>query len=32
VSRMRDGDVVEVEVSGIGLLRNYVCDAAANGT
>ena len=28
VSAMKDGDVVEVEIEGIGLLRNPVCDAA----
>ena len=28
VSPMKDGDVVEVEVEGIGVLRNRVCDAA----
>jgi 2-keto-4-pentenoate hydratase/2-oxohepta-3-ene-1,7-dioic acid hydratase in catechol pathway len=26
VSRMKDGDTVEVEVAGIGVLRNRVCD------
>ncbi|MGH9928397.1 MAG: fumarylacetoacetate hydrolase family protein [Pyrinomonadaceae bacterium] len=29
VSSMKDGDVVEVEIEGIGILRNTVCDAAA---
>jgi 2-keto-4-pentenoate hydratase/2-oxohepta-3-ene-1,7-dioic acid hydratase in catechol pathway len=28
VSPMKDGDVVEVEIEGIGVLRNAVCDAA----
>jgi 2-keto-4-pentenoate hydratase/2-oxohepta-3-ene-1,7-dioic acid hydratase in catechol pathway len=28
VSAMKDGDVVEVEIEGIGVLRNPVCDAA----
>ena len=28
VSPMKDGDVVEVEIEGIGVLRNRVCDAA----
>jgi 2-keto-4-pentenoate hydratase/2-oxohepta-3-ene-1,7-dioic acid hydratase in catechol pathway len=28
VSAMKDGDVAEVEIEGIGLLRNPVCDAA----
>jgi 2-keto-4-pentenoate hydratase/2-oxohepta-3-ene-1,7-dioic acid hydratase in catechol pathway len=28
VSPMKDGDVVEVEIEGIGILRNPVCDAA----
>ena len=28
VSPMKDGDVVEVEIEGIGILRNTVCDAA----
>jgi 2-keto-4-pentenoate hydratase/2-oxohepta-3-ene-1,7-dioic acid hydratase in catechol pathway len=28
VSVMKDGDVVEVEIEGIGVLRNPVCDAA----
>jgi len=28
VSPMKDGDVVEVEIEGIGVLRNSVCDAA----
>jgi 2-keto-4-pentenoate hydratase/2-oxohepta-3-ene-1,7-dioic acid hydratase in catechol pathway len=28
VSPMKDGDVVEVEIEGIGILRNTVCDGA----
>ena len=28
VSPMKDGDVVEVEIEGIGILRNSVCDVA----
>jgi 2-keto-4-pentenoate hydratase/2-oxohepta-3-ene-1,7-dioic acid hydratase in catechol pathway len=28
VSAMKDGDVVEVEIEGIGVLQNPVCDAA----
>ena len=28
VSPLKDGDVVEVEIEGIGVLRNPVCDAA----
>jgi 2-keto-4-pentenoate hydratase/2-oxohepta-3-ene-1,7-dioic acid hydratase in catechol pathway len=28
VSPMKDGDVVEVEIEGIGVLRNMVCDTA----
>jgi 2-keto-4-pentenoate hydratase/2-oxohepta-3-ene-1,7-dioic acid hydratase in catechol pathway len=28
VSPMKGGDVVEVEIEGIGILRNTVCDAA----
>ena len=28
VSAMKDRDVVEVEIEGIGVLRNPVCDAA----
>jgi 2-keto-4-pentenoate hydratase/2-oxohepta-3-ene-1,7-dioic acid hydratase in catechol pathway len=27
VSPMKEGDVVEVEIEGIGVLRNTVCDA-----
>jgi 2-keto-4-pentenoate hydratase/2-oxohepta-3-ene-1,7-dioic acid hydratase in catechol pathway len=27
VSSMKNGDIVEVEVEGIGVLRNTVCDA-----
>jgi 2-keto-4-pentenoate hydratase/2-oxohepta-3-ene-1,7-dioic acid hydratase in catechol pathway len=28
VSAMKEGDTVEVEIEGIGVLRNTVCDAA----
>ena len=30
VSAMKDGDVVEVEIEGIGVLRNLVCDTYQN--